>query len=273
MARIVIIQHHTDTKECSRYSIQLLIDEWTRRGHKVMVVSGIEQLPEAELAILHVNLSVVPDAYGEAARRYPRSINAGALDIRKRTISRNLLNREDSWSGGVVIKTDLNFAGWPEWRAWKEALSLGLEAPPTHAPVRSYALYSRMDDVPAPFWDSPELIAERFLPEKEGERFITRTWFFFGDQERCRRFSSDRWLVKGATIQDAGLCDVPDLLRAERERLGFDYGKFDFVVHRGQPILLDANKTPGAPPPGPGNAILYPILANGVESLLAAPAA
>jgi hypothetical protein len=29
-----------------------------------------------------------------------------------------------------------------------------------------------------------------------------------------------------------------------REALGFDYGKFDYVEHDGEPILLDANKTP-----------------------------
>ena len=38
-----------------------------------------------------------------------------------------------------------------------------------------------------------------------------------------------------------------EALRAERERLGFDYGKFDYVIHRGTPVLLDANRTPGNP--------------------------
>ena len=37
---------------------------------------------------------------------------------------------------------------------------------------------------------------------------------------------------------------VPEVLRAERERLGFDFGKFDFVVHEGEVVLLDANRTP-----------------------------
>ena len=31
-----------------------------------------------------------------------------------------------------------------------------------------------------------------------------------------------------------------------RQELGFDYGKFDYVVHDGRPVLLDANKTTGA---------------------------
>ena len=38
---------------------------------------------------------------------------------------------------------------------------------------------------------------------------------------------------------------MPDELRALRRQLGFDYGKFDFVMHEGRAVLLDANKTPG----------------------------
>jgi hypothetical protein len=40
---------------------------------------------------------------------------------------------------------------------------------------------------------------------------------------------------------------VPDELRQRRHELGFNYGKFDFVLHQGKAILLDANKTPGRP--------------------------
>ena len=32
--------------------------------------------------------------------------------------------------------------------------------------------------------------------------------------------------------------------------MGFDYGKFDFVRHDGQWLLLDVNKTPSAPAVG-----------------------
>jgi hypothetical protein len=37
----------------------------------------------------------------------------------------------------------------------------------------------------------------------------------------------------------------PDVL-AWREELQIDYGKLDFVVHDGQVVLLDVNKTTGA---------------------------
>jgi hypothetical protein len=37
----------------------------------------------------------------------------------------------------------------------------------------------------------------------------------------------------------------PDILRL-RKAMKFDYGKFDYVIHEGQALLLDANKTVGA---------------------------
>ncbi|WP_135432437.1 hypothetical protein [Pseudotabrizicola sediminis] len=36
----------------------------------------------------------------------------------------------------------------------------------------------------------------------------------------------------------------PEPILRLREEMGFDFGKFDYVVHDGQAILLDANKTP-----------------------------
>ena len=38
---------------------------------------------------------------------------------------------------------------------------------------------------------------------------------------------------------------MPDEIRAERQRLGFDYGKFDFAIGPEGPVLYDANRTPG----------------------------
>jgi hypothetical protein len=29
--------------------------------------------------------------------------------------------------------------------------------------------------------------------------------------------------------------------------MGFDYGKFDFAIHKGEPVLYDVNRTPGGP--------------------------
>ena len=66
-----------------------------------------------------------------------------------------------------------------------------------------------------------------------------------GSRERCTRFVTADRISKAADVLKYEPAEVPPELRAERERLGFDFGKFDFVMHDGEPILLDANRTPG----------------------------
>jgi hypothetical protein len=61
---------------------------------------------------------------------------------------------------------------------------------------------------------------------------------------------------------------VPEALRAERARLGFDYGKFDFVVVDGEAVLLDANRTPSAPPPSAAMDRSNAHLAGGLDAWL-----
>ena len=95
-------------------------------------------------------------------------------------------------------------------------------------------------------WDDPSLVVDRFLPEPDAAGFAMRTWVFMGARERCSRHVSRDPMVKARSSISRMPVEVPDALRAERARLGFDYGKFDFVVHDGRPILLDANRTPGA---------------------------
>ena len=37
------------------------------------------------------------------------------------------------------------------------------------------------------------------------------------------------------------------LVRAVRQKLGIDFGRFDFVLYEGHAVLIDANKTPARP--------------------------
>jgi hypothetical protein len=74
-----------------------------------------------------------------------------------------------------------------------------------------------------------------------------RFWVFCGDRERCSRYVSPKRMIKAAETIRRETVPVPPELRVLRQKLGFDYGKFDFVVHEGQAVLLDANNTPGRP--------------------------
>ena len=95
-------------------------------------------------------------------------------------------------------------------------------------------------------WADPSLVVERFVPEEDGDGgFVLRTWVFMGARERCTRSVTAGRISKAADVLRYEPAEVPPEIRAERERLGFDFGKFDFVIHKGEPVLLDANRTPG----------------------------
>lgn len=264
--RIVIITHAHDRFADVNYLLHALIRHWTAAGHHVSVVVGLDNWPDADVAILHIDLSVIPTAYADAARRYPVVVNGRALDIRKRTVSRNLLCPTDDWRGRVIVKTDLNYGGRPEQKLRDLAGLSGAEPDiPGTVMTGPYPVLDSIADVSDEVWRNPDLVVERFLPEQDERGYWMRLWVFFGDQERCTRFLSSEPVIKGGNLLAYEPAPVPDSLRAERERLGFDYGKFDFVMHEGQPVLLDANRTPGAPPHADALEAAYARLARGID--------
>ena len=75
--------------------------------------------------------------------------------------------------------------------------------------------------------------------------------FFLGEQEIHYKSNSQSKIIKGRNTISRTILDnqdIPEELRTIRKKLKFDYGKFDYGIHNGQPILYDANKTPGTPP-------------------------
>jgi hypothetical protein len=253
VAHVVILTHAYDDFTGGKYLLNLLADCWTGAGHRVSVAAGLDDLPAGDLGILHVDLSVIPAAYAEAAKKYPVVVNGAALDLRKQVVSRHLVRRGDGWDGPVIVKTDLNCSGIPELRHRQLELR---HRTPADAPLREITYMSRpypilrsAAEVPEAAWNNPGLVVERFLPEQDARGFWMRAWVFFGDRERCTRYLGSHPVVKAGNILAREPAPVPEELRAERQRLGFDYGKFDFVVRDGQALLLDANRTPGAPPP------------------------
>jgi hypothetical protein len=246
LARVVVIRHEGEPLDFQRYTVCRYLEGLAQRGHEVLIAHGLHALPEADMALLHVNLSVVPEEYAAAAARYPIVLNGRALDIRKRNVSRNTLTRDTDWTGPVIVKSDLNCGGLPEWilHALARKKNETFEARP---PLR-YEIMPSPAAVPEGVWSEPWYVVERFLPEQDERGYYTRSWVFVGDAERCPRCRSAEPIVRGRAIIDVEYVDVPEFIRMERRRLGLDFGKLDFVIHDGEPVLLDANKTPGQPP-------------------------
>ena len=272
MAHIVLITHAYDNFRDRNFLLRSLAGHWLDAGHEISLAEGLGDWPDGDAAIMHVDLSVVPDAYTQAAKRYPVVVNGAAVDVRKRLVSRNLVTRDDGWTGPVMVKTDLNFSGVPEKLAAegfrRDGTAPDLPPGPIVSTTRPYPVFNSANEIPDDIWDNPGFVVERFLPEQDANGYWIRIWVFCGDRERCARYRGTHPVVKSATIAGREPAPVPDELRAERERLGFDYGKFDFVVRDGRAILLDANRTPSAPPSNLEMEASNAQLAAGLQSLL-----
>jgi hypothetical protein len=231
-------------------------------GHKVRVSRGPH--PESgDVALLHVDSTLVEQEYLDLASRYPRAINFGTGDISKRTVSRLLLAKGDSWDGPVIVKANFNNRAIVEDLHNQRAAKAN--KPPPHpgiAPGDPYEVLDSLAVVGAAVWSDPTLVVERFVPEQDEEgNFVLRTWVFMGPRERCTRLVTTDRISKAADVIRYEPIDVPEELRAERERLGFDFGKFDFVMRNGEPLLLDANRTPGV------SRAIQPLLRKGAPNL------
>lgn len=247
------------------------------RGRRVVLHQGLRPPPAASLALLHIDLTRPPAAYLGLARAYPRLLNGAVRDIGKRRVVDGLVRRGDGYDGPVIVKTDLNHAGLPEARlaaGWRAAVRARLpDRWAGRPPGGDYRVYDRAAAVPAWVWRSPALVVQRFFSERQGPHYALNQWFFAGERGVVSTLLSDRPLVKWDTrVGNRPLHEeVPEDLRRRRKELGFDYGKFDYVVQEGRAWLLDANTTPhlgGTAPWSERQTTVLRILAEGLDGEL-----
>jgi hypothetical protein len=255
------------------YLLKALARIWETQGFQIDI--GPSYSAHADVCILHHDLTRL-DA---AALPLPSSdvpvVNGRALDISKRLYSTLKLGRREDWTGPVIVKTNRNYFGDPERGArpstlldrarkrlsrisWRHAGRL---------PPQTYPILESVKKVPGWVWDDPELLVERFLPEREGDCYAMRGWVFFGDNGFGYRVLASEPIVKaGAMLRREYLNETPEEIRAYKDELGIDFGKFDYVVHDGRAILIDANKTPVVA--GKGDSPNLRMLAQGIEGFL-----
>lgn len=271
MARILVVAHELDDFRARSWMIQALFPLWLDAGHEIRVCEGPPAAGvQADLAFLHVDASCVPDEYVDALRRFPVVVNGNGIDLCKSVRGDLALRRDSAWDGPVIVKSDLNAGGVPEVKHNERARALGRPLPyPGLVPMTDYPVFRSRGDVPEALWSMPGRIVERFLPERDERGYWTHFWLFLGTEGRCRRFCSPHPVVKASNAIDVETVAVPPEIVAVRERLGLDYGKIDFVIHRGRPMVVDINLTPGPSPTGtarnPGTPL---ILAPGIAQFL-----
>lgn len=264
------LSHHV----ASEYLISVLGRVWAEQGWKVKVGAAYDS--EARVCILHHDRTTLRAHELPAAPNEAPILNGHVLDISKRTYSRLALTRDDAWGGPVIVKTNLNHFGVPEKAGqagglpervherlarfdWRLARKL---------PRGVYPVLDSKADVPGWVWRDDSLIVEKFMPERtEDGLYCVRGWIFFGDQEYGYKvFSADPLVKVRSKVRVEYLDETPEELKAFRREKQFDFGKFDYVVHDGGAILLDANKTPtcGVAEPTPR----LRKLAEGIEAFL-----
>jgi len=257
VSRIVVITHEHDRflgkrnlllRRGSPYLLFDVLQDLKRRGHSIRIQKGPSKTYDADIAVLHVDATITPADHVDYARRFPFCLNVGASDISKRRISGALITESDTWQGPVIVKSDLNNLGIPETLLNRRSKRAGKPPPFPHLPtLQPYEVYGSPGELPEGIFEREDLVVEKFIPEREPDGFAARFWVFCGERERCTRYVSPNGLVKASETIRREPVPVPDEMRERRRELGFDYGKFDFVMHEGRAILLDANKTPGRP--------------------------
>jgi hypothetical protein len=226
------------------------------RGWTTCVIKGTSAIVEADAAVMHVNATYTPDDYIRFGQRFPYCVNGRVTDISKSTVSDASVSRSDDWKGPVIVKTELNFGGYPERRQNRLAARRLRKLPfPQAAKPRPYRTFRSLEEVPPATWTDPAVMVERFLPERLPDGFGMCIYIFCGEYEFCGRFVGTSKIVKGQNVFRHEIIPVPQHIRERRHELGFDYGKFDFVHHEEKTYLIDANKTPGRIPPSGGASL------------------
>jgi hypothetical protein len=248
VASIVILEHELQRYVELPYMAYSLAERWRRAGHDVKAHRGTQDPPPGDLAIVNIDLTVIPPDYQALFARYPRVVNGRVTDVSKSRFSVDLLDRYSDWIGPVIVKTEANYGGKPEYLLRSVAQRRGLRCDIPQGPVaEGYPIYTSLREVPPAVWDTSGVVVERFLPEMEDGLYCCRHWVFFGDRDRSIRVRARVPIVKSHDIVDSGMVPVPDELREMRSRLGFDFGKFDYVRHRERWVLIDANRSPSMP--------------------------
>jgi hypothetical protein len=249
MGHIMILVHPaTSAAEVSRWAIDELAKIWVNDGLKVQYMAGIRTRHPADVLIVHVDMSEVPQQVLDFAASYPVSINARVKDIRKRTISHHQVVPGDGWSGPVIVKSNLNCCGLGE-------LLVGVKDPkgvrPPKFPFKmekqtDYRVFDRVEQMPAEYFNDQSVVVERFLPERSGDLYYTRSYHFLGSKTSTVLLSSDQPIVLGQNAKSLQQIEPDPEVVQFREQFGLQYGKIDYVMYEGRAVILDVNKTTGA---------------------------
>lgn len=247
------ILHSRSTPPGGRHHmVSVIADNLSELGVEVIHLYGTGRFVPADAVFVHVDRSVVPRDVVRFAARYPRQINPLALDIRKRSFADGLLKAGDSYGGPVIVKSDLNYGGAPEFadlslaeRALAKAGRMLTRQPDIRILTKAdYRVFPSLSDVPQGYFGAGNVV-QKLMLEKDGEKNLLREYMFLGNRhfENVER-SAGAIITEDEHVSCHPFEPHPRLLNMRR-RLKLDYGKIDYVMIDGEPFIFDANKTMG----------------------------
>src|SRR5882757_1039208 len=137
MTHIVVITHEHDRllerkffrRAKSSYMLHAILKDLRKRGHSWEIAQGPSPHARGDAAILHVDATLVDQAYLEFGRSFPFCLNLGVSDISKPRVSMARVTPLDGWDGPVIVKSVLNCGGLPERRLNDRARRAGRPLP------------------------------------------------------------------------------------------------------------------------------------------------
>lgn len=262
----ILLHEHAHGALDTGYRIWALAENWKRWGIRVDVLKGVPPSGEidADVLVPHVDLSYIPDHLWQAIQSHPRAVNARLRDIRKHTVSTNLVHRGDGYAGPVIVKTTRNCGGWADAaytdiagpslarRVVRKLQTLPRLEPYMQSWARElehYPIYDSPQLVPRGVWRNQNLVVERYTPERRGDEYVMRMWVVLGERSLGRALASPDPYVKDRQATLEQMPDAPPEVRTWPSSLGLDYGKLDFLMHTEahgvrRPVLIDVNTTP-----------------------------
>ena len=250
--RLAILHSRSTPRGARHHMISQIEIHLNALGVETVHLYGTRHYEPADAIFVHVDLSVVPDQVRRFAARYPMQINAGARDIRKTSFADGLLDSWNTYDAPVIVKSDLNYGGVPEFferglldrLARKIGRVLTGKPAPKIASKSDYRVFSTLAAVPPELFGEGNVV-QKLLLEKDGDKNLLREYIFLGrlHYENIERSSSEI-ITEDDHVSCEPFVPHPRLLNL-RHRMKLDYGKIDYVMIDGEPFIFDANKTMG----------------------------
>lgn len=270
-ADVVIFMHRHDPDFArEHWSIRILISIWREMGLRVAVQRGPARLirSRASVAVNHVSLTVTPPRYLRYLRRFPTVINGALTDTSKSRYC-EVLSPTAGYEGAVLVKTNLNYGGGSELHLLRQSrMARGLQVLRTKFGKRAarprsfwsdavylkshdYPIFAHSSLVPVDAWNNPNLVIQKFQPEIDSAGlYRLRWWYVLGDRGFHGLVTAKHPVVKGTRVISRQVTNqpTPPALERLRKAMHIDYGRVDYVMIDGEPLVFDINRTPISSP-------------------------